>query len=95
MTTSSLPLADRVLIPDTLLSAKTNADLELWEATWTPTSAASLLQELQARNDLYVERFVRRNVSKAKFREWQKENPRTFTTAREQQHLKTAPMRPE
>jgi hypothetical protein len=84
-----------VLIPDALIAAKTNADFEMWQVTWKATSGASILEEMQARNDLYVERFVRRNVSKAKFSEWLKENPRTFTTTREQQYLMSASMRPE
>lgn len=87
--------ANMVLIPDALIAAKTNGDFEMWQVTWQPTSGASILQEMQARNNLYVERFVRRNVSKAKFREWQKENPRTFTTTREQEYLMGASFRPE
>lgn len=79
---------DPVLIPDALLAAKTNGDLELWETSWQQTSGATLLEELSGRNDLYIERFVRKNVSKAKFREWLQENPRKFTTSREQQYLK-------
>jgi len=52
-----------------------------------PTTSATTSQEMRASNALYVERFVRRNVSPKKFAEWMKENPRHFTPERELKYL--------
>ena len=72
------------LIPDSLLSAKSMDAIEEWMLNWKPTTDASRRDEIRAANDLATERFVRRNVSKKKFQEWLRDNPRTFTTRREQ-----------
>ena len=75
------------LIPESLLSAKSLDAVEEWKLNWKPTTEATMRDEIRAANDLAIERFVRRNVSKKKFQEWLRENPRTFTTRREKDWL--------
>lgn len=80
-------MTSKTLIPDSLLAAKSIEAIEDWELRWKPTTGATRREEMRAANALVTERFVRRNVSRQKFLEWQKENPRTFTTCREQEWL--------
>ena len=78
----------KTLIPESLLSAKSLEAVEDWKLNWQPTTDASMRDEVAAANGLATERFVRRNVSRQKFLEWMQENPRSFTTRREQEWLK-------
>ena len=78
----------KTLIPESLLSAKSLEAVEDWKLNWQPTTDASMRDEVAAANALATERFVRRNVSRQKFQEWMQENPRSFTTRREQEWLK-------
>lgn len=80
-------MTDKTLIPDSLLAAKELQAFEGWMMDWQPTTAASMRDEMAAMRALQIERFVRRNVSRRKFSEWMQENPRTFTTRREQEWL--------
>lgn len=77
----------KTLIPDSLLAAKSIDQFEDWTMDWTPTTGASKKEEMSAMLALHRERFVRHNVSSEKFKEWLLENPRTFTTRREQEWL--------
>ena len=76
-------MTDKTLIPDSLLAAKDIQAFEDWMLDWRPTTDASMRDEMAAMRALQIERFVRRNVSREKFREWMQENLRTFTTRRE------------
>lgn len=80
-------MTDKTLIPDSLLAAKELQAFEDWMMDWQPTTAASMRDEMAAMRALQIERFVRRNVSRPKFSEWMQENPRIFTTRREQEWL--------
>ncbi len=95
MTTNKSSCSILILIPDSLIAVRTVDERAWWEATWTSTTDASILDEIGAHYDLRVERFVRRNVSKAKFKEWQQQHPRTFTTTREQNYLNGTPKNQE
>ncbi|MBS0508187.1 MAG: hypothetical protein JSR53_12480 [Proteobacteria bacterium] len=77
----------KTLIPDSLLAARSIEAIEEWEMNWKPTTGATRRDEVVAVNALATERFVRRNVSRQKFQEWLRDNPRTFTTRREQDWL--------
>ncbi|HQQ69317.1 MAG TPA: hypothetical protein PLL92_03255 [Alicycliphilus sp.] len=76
-------MTDKILIPDSLLAARSIEAVEDWMLDWSQTTGASMRDEIAAANALETERFVRRNVSRKKFHEWLKENPRIFTTRRE------------
>lgn len=80
-------MTSKTLIPDSLMAAKSIEAIEDWELRWKPTTGATRREEMRAASALSLERFVRRNVSRQKFREWLQENPRTFTTRREQEWL--------
>lgn len=77
----------KTLIPDGLLSAKSLETVEDWKLNWQPTTDASMRDEVAAANALATERLVRRNVLRQKFQGWLQENPRSFTTRREQDWL--------
>lgn len=80
-------MTSKTLIPDSLLAAKSIEAFEDWQLFWKPTTGATWIEEMRAASALATERFVRRNVSRQKFQEWLQENPRTFTTRREQEWL--------
>ena len=76
------------LIPSDLLAIRELADLEQWMLIRRRASPHTMFEEMEARNALRTERFVRKNVSRQKFLTWIQENPRFFTTEREMQHVK-------
>ncbi len=80
-------MSSKTLIPDSLIAAKSVDQFEDWMMDWTPTTGASRKDEMAAMSALRLERFVRRNVSREKFKKWLQENPRTFTTRREMEWL--------
>ncbi len=84
-------LNNLTVIPSGLARVKDMAELENWQSNWAPTTSATMREELHASNALYMERFVRRNVSPKKFAEWLAENPRRFTTERELKYLAENP----
>lgn len=72
-----------ITIPNELLAIRELASLEHWMLVRHLESPHTMFEEIDARNALQEERFVRKNVSRRKFLLWKQQNPRFFTTERE------------